>query len=68
MWWSRICLHEELCAIYVDAGLTEEEQLDLNSGHANGTPENDDIQRYSSIGGYYILIANPEVSEGKAVV
>ena len=31
-------------------------------------PENDDSQRYSSIGGYCIMIANPEVSEGKAVV
>ena len=38
-----------------------------DSGHANGTPEHDEIQRYRSIGGYYILIANPEVLEGKAV-
>ena len=36
-----------------------------DSGHANGTPEHDEIKRYRSIGGYYILIANPEVLEGK---
>ena len=36
-----------------------------DSGHANGTPEHDQIKRYRSIGGYYILIANPEVLEGK---
>lgn len=38
-----------------------------DSGHANGTPLNDDIQRYRSVGGYYILIANPGVLDGKSV-
>ena len=38
-----------------------------DSGHANGTPEHDEVQRYRSVGGYYILIANPGVLEGKTV-
>ena len=32
-----------------------------DSGHANGTPEKDDIIRYRSVGGYFLLLANPEV-------
>lgn len=36
-----------------------------DSGHANnGVPESDEIKRYRSI---YILVANPEIMEGKAV-
>ena len=34
-----------------------------DSGHANGVPERDDIMRYRSIGGYFILLANKEVLE-----
>lgn len=36
-----------------------------DSGHANGVPERDDIMRYRSIGGYFVLIANKEVLEDK---
>ena len=36
-----------------------------DSGHVNGTPENDDIKRYRSIGGFFLVIANPEVLDGK---
>ena len=32
-----------------------------DSGHANGTAEKDDIIRYRSVGGYFLLLANPEV-------
>ena len=38
-----------------------------DSGHANGTPEKDDILRYRSVGGYYILIGDPSVLEGETV-
>lgn len=31
-----------------------------DSGHANGAPEKDEIMRYRSVGGYFLLIANPE--------
>ena len=36
-----------------------------DSGHANGTPEHNEQLRYRSIGGYFILLANPEILEGK---
>ncbi len=36
-----------------------------DSGHVNGTPENDEIKRYRSIGGFFLVIANPEVLDGK---
>ena len=36
-----------------------------DSGHANGVPERDDIMRYRSIGGYFVLVANKEVLEDK---
>ena len=35
-----------------------------DSGHANGTPEKDDIIRYRSVGGFFLLLANPEVLSG----
>ncbi|CAE7715141.1 RE1 [Symbiodinium necroappetens] len=38
-----------------------------DSGHANGTPEHNDILRYRSVGGYFILAANPGVLEGGEV-
>ena len=58
-----------VCAFWDDVDLENGIILHLADwGHANGTPEHDDIQRYRSVGGYYILIANPEVLEGKAVV
>ena len=38
-----------------------------DSGHANGTPEKDEILRYRSVGGYFMLIANPEILEDKPV-
>ena len=36
-----------------------------DSGHANGTPEKDSVLRYRSIGGYFVLLADPQVLEGK---
>ena len=42
-----------------------------DSGHANGTPEKDGILRYRSVGGYFLLLANPEILENqpaKAVI
>ena len=36
-----------------------------DSGHANGTPESDDIKRYRSVGGYFLLVANPEILDDK---
>ena len=36
-----------------------------DSGHANGTPEKDDIARYRSVGGFFLMIANEEILEGK---
>ena len=38
-----------------------------NSAYANGTPEKNELMRYRSIGGYFILIANPAVLEGREV-
>ena len=32
-----------------------------DSGHANGTPEKDNILRYRSVGGYFLMLANPEI-------
>ena len=37
-----------------------------DSGHANGTPEKDDILRYRSVGGYFIMLANPEILQEEA--
>eukprot|EP00439_Symbiodinium_sp_Y106_P022669 s217_g2.t2 len=36
-----------------------------DSGHANGSPDHNDILRYRSVGGYFILIANRCILEGK---
>ncbi|CAE8678310.1 unnamed protein product [Polarella glacialis] len=36
-----------------------------DSGHANGAPSHDDIARYKSVGGYFLVLANPEVLNGK---
>ena len=36
-----------------------------DSGHANGTPERDDLIRYRSVGGYFLLAVNPEVLDAK---
>ncbi|CAE7257927.1 ANKRD17 [Symbiodinium sp. CCMP2592] len=36
-----------------------------DSGHANGTPAYKEETRYRSVGGYFILAANPEILEGK---
>ena len=36
-----------------------------DSGHANGTPEHDDVLRYRSVGGHFILLGNPEILEGQ---
>lgn len=38
-----------------------------DSGHANGTPERDEKVKYRSVGGYFLLLANPEILEGKEV-
>ena len=38
-----------------------------DSGHANGAPEHDEKMRYRSVGGNFILIANPGILEGKEV-
>ena len=36
-----------------------------DSGHANGTPDHNEVLRYRSVGGYFILVANAEILEGK---
>ena len=38
-----------------------------DSGHANGTPEHNQLMRYRSVGGYFIIAANPEILDGKEV-
>lgn len=38
-----------------------------DSGHANGTPENDGIMKYRSVGGYYILLADAGILSGEEV-
>ena len=38
-----------------------------DSGHANGTPENDNIMKYRSVGGYFLLLAQPGILEGREV-
>ncbi len=35
-----------------------------DSGHANGVPDNDEILKYRSIGGYLLFLANPEILDG----
>ena len=36
-----------------------------DSGHANGTPDHDEILTYRSVGGYFLFLANPEILDGK---
>ena len=36
-----------------------------DSGHANGTPDHNEALKYRSVGGYFILIADPEILQGK---
>ena len=36
-----------------------------DSGHANGTPDHNEELRYRSVGGYFLLLANREILEGK---
>lgn len=38
-----------------------------DSGHANGTPERNEAMRYRSVGGHFILLANPKILEGEEV-
>ena len=38
-----------------------------DSGHANGTPDHNEILRYRSVGGYFILAASPGLLEGQTV-
>ena len=38
-----------------------------DSGHANGTPDHNEILKYRSMGGYFILAANPGLLEGETV-
>ena len=49
-----------------DVNLREGVVLRLaDSGHANGTPGHKEELRYRSVGGYFILIANKEILDGK---
>ena len=36
-----------------------------DSGHANGTPDHNEELKYRSVGGYFIMIANPEILKGE---
>mgnify|MGYP000237878708 CR=1 FL=1 len=36
-----------------------------DSGHANGNPESDEIAKYKSVGGHYLIIANAGVLDGE---
>jgi hypothetical protein len=38
-----------------------------DSGHANGTPETDEIKKYRSVGGHFLLLANKEILQDKKV-
>ena len=38
-----------------------------DSGHANGTPETDGILKYRSVGGYFLMLANPGILTGETV-
>ena len=50
-YWSDVNLSDAIVLLLAD------------SGHANGTPEKDDILRYRSVGGYFVLVCNKEVLE-----
>lgn len=53
--WADVNLREAVIIMLAD------------SGHANGTPERNEKVRYRSVGGYFILAANPGILEGKEV-
>ena len=53
--WSDVSLKDSVVVHLSDAG------------HANGTPEHDETMRYRSVGGYFILLANKGILEGKEV-
>ena len=36
-----------------------------DSGHANGTPDHNEELRYRSVGGYFLLLANRDILDGK---
>ena len=38
-----------------------------DSDHANGTPEKNEVMRYRSVGGYFLLLANKGILEGQTV-
>ena len=38
-----------------------------DSGHANGTPDHNEAMKYRSVGGYFILVAEPGILRGETV-
>ena len=38
-----------------------------DSGHANGTPDHNEDMKYRSVGGYFILVAEPGILRGETV-
>ncbi|CAE7413384.1 RE2, partial [Symbiodinium necroappetens] len=53
---------------WADVSLKDSVVVHLSdAGHANGTPEHDEKMRYRSVGGYFILLANKGILEGKEV-
>ena len=53
---------------WADVNLKESVIIHLaDSGHANGTPEKNEQMRYRSVGGYFILAANPGILEDQEV-
>ena len=55
-YWSDVNLKESVMIVHL-----------ADSGHANGTPEKDEQMRYRSVGGYFILAANPGILKGETV-
>ena len=53
--WSDVDPYEAVLVVLAD------------SGHANGTPENDSILKYGSVRGFFLMLANPRVLEGEAM-
>ncbi|CAK9082713.1 unnamed protein product [Durusdinium trenchii] len=52
-YWSDVNLREAVLILLADPG------------HASGTPERDEIMRYRSVGGYFVLVGNKEILEDK---
>ena len=53
---------------WADVSLKDSVVVHLSdAGHANGTPEHDEKVRYRSVGGYFILLANKGILEGREV-